>query len=226
MTGRALKPGPASDYVSRLRNLQSLLRIPLENTDLAVLRPILTGLKQNSVATAARSPAFITNVGSALRAYVAFLERPTEAIGSDIDTKLLEGALAAFETEAKTLIDARRGQERFRTDLFRYWQGRCVLTHIARPELLRASHIKPWSVSSDTERLDPFNGLLLAVHFDALFDRALISFGEAGEMLVSGSLSDREQTVFGVALPQRTVPLTPAHQGYMRHHRVRFALSA
>jgi predicted restriction endonuclease len=110
--------------------------------------------------------------------------------------------------------------------LDRYWDRRCVLTGIDRRELLRASHIKPWSVSSDAERRDPFNGLLLAVHVDALFDHALISFGEAGQMLVSSRLSEREQMVFGLMPSQQTVPLTPAHQGYLRHHRERFAAIA
>lgn len=39
--------------------------------------------------------------------------------------------------------------------------------------LLRASHAKPWKDSSDAEHLDVYNGLLLAVHLDALFDRGI-----------------------------------------------------
>ena len=217
VTGRALQPGTADDYVSRLGNLQTLLQIPLENANPAVLRSVLAGLKQNSVVTGARPPAFVTDVGSALRAYADFQENRTG---------IFQAALQEFETATKATIDARRGQERFRADLFRYWHGRCVLTDVVRPALLRASHIKPWSVSSNTERMDPFNGLLMVAHLDALFDRALISFGEAGEMLVSGGLSDREKTVFGLPPPRQVIPLTPAHQGYMRHHRERFSANA
>ena len=191
--------------------------MPLENGDPAVLRSVLAGLKRNFVVTESRPKAFVTDVGSALRAYADFQEN---SAGN------LQAALQEFETATKATIEARRGQERFRADLFRYWQGCCVLTDVDRPTLLRASHIKPWSVSSNTERMDPFNGLLLAVHLDALFDRALISFGEAGEMLVSGGMTDRERTVFGLSQSRQVVPLTPAHQGYMRHHRERFAASA
>ncbi|MFY8062388.1 MAG: HNH endonuclease [Usitatibacteraceae bacterium] len=46
------------------------------------------------------------------------------------------------------------------------------------PELLVASHIKPWRDSSDRERLDSCNGLLLATHIDKAFDRYLLSFKE------------------------------------------------
>ena len=45
-------------------------------------------------------------------------------------------------------------------------------------------------------------------------------------MLVSGGLTDPEKIVFGPPTPRQVIPLTPAHQGYMRHHRERFAASA
>jgi predicted restriction endonuclease len=56
--------------------------------------------------------------------------------------------------------------------------------------MLRASHIKPWSKSSNRERLNPANGILLAAHLDALFDCGLISFGNDGAMLVSAQIGD------------------------------------
>jgi hypothetical protein len=52
------------------------------------------------------------------------------------------------------------------------------VTGLAITELLRASHIKPWAArDTDAERLDVFNGLLLAPHCDALFARGFITFG-------------------------------------------------
>ena len=44
------------------------------------------------------------------------------------------------------------------------------------PSLLIASHIKPWHVCDDKERLDKFNGLMLSPNIDALFDNGLITF--------------------------------------------------
>ncbi len=72
-------------------------------------------------------------------------------------------------TEAERLVVQRVGQDLFRSALLDYWQGRCCVTGLSVPSLLKASHIKPWAkCASDNERLDVFNGLLLAPHLDAL----------------------------------------------------------
>ncbi|MGH7460388.1 MAG: HNH endonuclease, partial [Longimicrobiales bacterium] len=73
---------------------------------------------------------------------------------------------AISSTEIDAVVKQRVGQDLFREMLFEYWEGKCVVTGLAVPELLRASHAKPWAVSNDAERLDPYNGLLLAVHLD------------------------------------------------------------
>lgn len=81
-------------------------------------------------------------------------------------------------TQKLALIQARVGQGKFRRDLIEVWGGevKCALTGIDLPELLIASHIKPWRASTDAERLDGCNGLLLAAHVDKLFDRYLLTF--------------------------------------------------
>ena len=55
--------------------------------------------------------------------------------------------------------------------------------------MLRASHVKPWSKSDDREKIDGFNGLLLAPHVDHLFDKGYITFEPKGEMVVSPNLN-------------------------------------
>jgi hypothetical protein len=84
------------------------------------------------------------------------------------------------ETEREVLAKARVGQGRFRADLVAAWRKGevCALTGLAVPEMLIASHIKPWRDSTNAERLDPMNGLLLVAHADKLFDRHLMSFRE------------------------------------------------
>lgn len=84
------------------------------------------------------------------------------------------------ETEREVLAKARIGQGRFRANLVAAWgKGEtCALTGLDLPEMLIASHIKPWRESSNAERLDPMNGLLLVAHADRLFDRYLMSFQE------------------------------------------------
>ena len=77
-------------------------------------------------------------------------------------------------TEAERLVIQRVGQDVFREALLSYWGGRCAVTGVAEPRLLRASHIKPWAkCETDAERLDVYNGLLLAAHLDAAFDGGL-----------------------------------------------------
>lgn len=79
-----------------------------------------------------------------------------------------------------------------------YWEGKCALTGIEITEILRASHIKPWSESNHQERLDPHNGLLLVAHYDALFDRGFITFTNAGVIQISPRLSSRHQQQLGL----------------------------
>lgn len=84
-------------------------------------------------------------------------------------------------TEAERLVVQRTAQDIFRDRLIDYWQGRCPLTGISDPALLRASHIIPWSeCENDAERLDVHNGLLLSALWDAAFDRALVTLDDQG----------------------------------------------
>lgn len=48
-------------------------------------------------------------------------------------------------TEAERLVVQRIGQNLFRDGLLDLWDGRCAVTGLAVPALLRASHIKPWA---------------------------------------------------------------------------------
>lgn len=79
------------------------------------------------------------------------------------------------ETEREAIVQSRVGQGKFREDLIRYW-GKCAVTGCELIKILKASHIKPWRYSSNIERLDKFNGLLLIPNLDSTFDNGLISF--------------------------------------------------
>ncbi len=123
-------------------------------------------------------------------------------------------------TEAERLVVQRVGQDLFRNALMDYWQSRCCVTGLAVPALLRASHIKPWAkCQSDDERLDVFNGLLLAPHIDALFDDGWISFMDHGELLVSDALPITAREALGVSSDWRIRNLKPAHSLYLNFHR-------
>lgn len=123
-------------------------------------------------------------------------------------------------TEAERLVVQRVGQDLFRRALLDYWQGRCCVTGLAVPELLRASHIRPWAqCETDAQRLDVFNGLLLSPHLDALFDGGWVSFTESGDMLVSPALPAEAVTTLGLAEPMKLAGLRPEHNAYLEFHR-------
>lgn len=125
-------------------------------------------------------------------------------------------------TEAERLVLQRVGQNVFRAGLLDYWEGRCAITGLAVPELLRASHIKPWAdCGSDAERLDVFNGLLLAPHLDAAFDGGFITVADDGEVQVWDGLGASARNVLGLATPQAVRGLTPSHRAYLIWHRER-----
>lgn len=125
-------------------------------------------------------------------------------------------------TETERITVQRVGQNLFRAALLDYWQGRCCVTGLAIPSLLRASHIRPWAkCASDEERLDVFNGLLLAPHVDALFDSGWISFADDGRLLVSEALPSEVISQLGVSGSWRIRNLRPAHAKYLNFHRAK-----
>lgn len=125
-------------------------------------------------------------------------------------------------TEAEQLVIQRVGQNLYRDRLLEYWQGRCAVTGLAVPSLLRASHIKPWAdCASDAERLDVFNGLLLAPHLDAAFDCGLITLLDDGVVAVAAQLDDRARALVGLDRPLRVDCLVARHRAYLPWHRQR-----
>jgi hypothetical protein len=125
-------------------------------------------------------------------------------------------------TEAERLVVQRVGQGIFRHGLLEYWEGRCAVTGLAVPELLRASHIKPWAdCASDAERLDVFNGVLLAPHLDAAFDRGFISLADDGAVVVSSALESHDRQLLGLDASLRVRGLNDGHRAYLPWHRER-----
>lgn len=123
-------------------------------------------------------------------------------------------------TEAERWVVQRVGQNIFRGALLDYWRGACCVTALAIPELLRASHIKPWALcASDEERLDVFNGLLLAPHLDALFDGGWMTFDPNGQGIFSSQLTAMALEQMGVPQELVLAGLTKQHQTYLEFHR-------
>ena len=142
---------------------------------------------------------------------------------------LPDGLLHVFEaetanlprtTEAERLVVQRVGQDIFRRGLVEYWDGRCAITGLDVPDLLRASHIKPWAdCNTDAERLDVFNGLLLAPHLDAVFDSGFITVAEDGTVLISDALPSSARSTLRLDRLLNVHGLHHAHERYMSWHR-------
>lgn len=129
----------------------------------------------------------------------------------------------AQNTEVLRMVRQRLGQQAYRQAMLDYWGGACAVTGLALAPVLRASHAKPWALcDSDAERLDVFNGLLLAAHLDALFDQFLLSFDEQGRVMISPVLDTVSCSVLGLGPVLRMRWVAPEHQPYMSHHRQRF----
>ena len=123
------------------------------------------------------------------------------------------------ETEREIAVLQRIGQDFFREGLLTLWNGQCAVSGLAFPALLRASHAKPWSCSSDEERLDVYNGVLLAAHFDAAFDHGLIAFTSDGLLLVSDHLSSSDRALIGLDRTWPAIALRSQHLPYLEFHR-------
>ena len=127
-------------------------------------------------------------------------------------------------TEIERLVVQRIGQGIFRSSLIDYWQGQCPLTGITDTDLLRASHIVPWKdCTSDAERLDSHNGLLLSALWDAAFDRGLTTFDEKGLPQFSPILSE---TGRGELRWTNPIPLSAGHIERLAWHRQNIFRSA
>lgn len=126
-------------------------------------------------------------------------------------------------TEVMREVRQRVGQDVFRKTLIGYWGGRCAVTGLDLVDVLRASHIKPWAdCATDAERLDVFNGLLLAPHLDALFDKGLITFSDDGRMVHSTLLDEARMRCLGIAeLAIHRVPFIDKHLPYLAWHRAK-----
>ncbi|HEX6041235.1 HNH endonuclease signature motif containing protein [Longimicrobium sp.] len=150
------------------------------------------------------------------------MRTPSGATSLQADLRAILRVKGLTETERDALVSARIGQGAFRTAVLARWHGRCAVTGCGTLNAIRASHIKPWRLSTNAERLDPANGLPLVATLDALFDAGLIAFAGDGSMLVSGRLSAEEREKLQLhrrRLSQSPDALTAV---YLSEHRVRY----
>ena len=175
----------------------------------AALKPLVEAASGN-VHTAAVDPAN----GPSARAKRAV---PAAALMAAMDAAV--AALPVNERDA--VVKQRIGQSLFREALLKLWEGRCAVSELDMPELLRASHAKPWARCTDPrEQLDPFNGLLLAPQLDLLFDRGYVTFDEQGKAVWSRAISLEVREALGVADADLALRwIHERHMPYLTYHR-------
>lgn len=121
-------------------------------------------------------------------------------------------------TERNILSRARVGQGFFKLAVSRH-EPKCRLTGLDESRHLVASHMKPWSESSNAERLDGYNGLLLSPHVDHLFDRGYITFAKTGKIIPSNELSTAVPKLWHLDLNQSGTPFKKNQIKYLEYHQ-------
>ena len=162
------------------------------------------------------SPSYLANnfCSAAVKAYGEFMAAETfedeivaKVSGETSGKSVAQKAETLIETTAKTDLEAhlnltvkegktklaavkvRVNQDIFRKMVLANYGGKCCVTGLAVPDVLRASHISPWA-EDEANRLNPENGLCLSATYDAAFDRHLISFDEHYRLIVSKAIKD------------------------------------
>jgi hypothetical protein len=120
--------------------------------------------------------------------------------------------------EIQNLVKSRRGQGIFKSNVYLY-EHSCRVTGIATKQHLIASHIKPWRESNDKQKIDGYNGLLLAPHVDHLFDKGFISFADDGELLISAKLNKNVLKTWGIPNTMNVGAFQSKQRQYLKYHR-------
>lgn len=136
----------------------------------------------------------------------------------DVHERALELRASNGPLEVVQLIKARRGQGIYRSNLEQI-EKCCRITGLRSVRHLRASHIKPWRVSDDAEKIDGHNGLLLSPHCDHLFDRGWVMFTDDGHLVPSPRLETEVLTAWRIEPPAKSEPFLPKQVEYLEYHR-------
>lgn len=189
-----------------------------EPLDVSYIRPYVPCLLEGNALAEVRCALATQSIGTAAAATLEELAR--HAAEADMDA--LPDMARVSTTVRKALIDARVGQGAYRANVLKLWGSQCALTGCLLPAVLTASHAKPWHLCTNKERLDPYNGLLLASHVDKLFDAGLIGFADDGRLLRKPEVSDAVMTSLGLDPQGRLRRLHAKHQPYIAAHRTLF----
>jgi hypothetical protein len=152
------------------------------------------------------------------------LELDTSDAEGDEQENSIIGRTDIGATTKRQLTNSRRGQGIFKANV-RLNETKCRVTGVTNLKHLIASHIKPWVESTDEEKLNGCNGLLLAPHIDHLFDKGLIGFSDNGDMLISKKLNDLILDAWGIKKGLNVGRFNEGQTFFLKFHREKHGLS-
>lgn len=123
-------------------------------------------------------------------------------------------------TERQGLVISRVGQGAYRKSILHRWDYKCAVTGFDNIKILVASHIVPWRDSTNSQRLDIHNGILLSPTYDALFDKNLISFENNGKIILSENIKREEFLKIGVTGKEQIKNISVDNIRYLEKHRL------
>jgi hypothetical protein len=199
------------DHIQALRPFLPAKYSPLQATGNGSQQVYLTEIPE------ALAHAVISLIG---QPYFEALAMLTEFPSSPDEEETTDGEETTDErsTVAVQVSKARRGQGIFRSSVLLV-EGRCRVTGVTDPRHLRASHIKPWRDSNNSERLSRWNGLLLSPHVDHLFDQGYISFSIGEQLLIVPEVRANVLDRWGIDAATRVGKFSREQQSFLDYHR-------
>lgn len=122
------------------------------------------------------------------------------------------------ETESKAKTKVRLGKQKFRNELMDQWNGTCAICEIKLSALLKASHSKPWKDSTEAERLNRYNGLLLCRNHAALYDEGFIAFDGQGKIHISSQIPEEDYEKYAIHAKVKIVRMEE-NKYYFKWHK-------
>jgi putative restriction endonuclease len=113
----------------------------------------------------------------------ALRRNPYKNLGVDDDFGSLARAIITDPNESEAIyakVPVRGiAQVIFRKALLEAYEGQCAICGLSYECALDAAHIVPWSNASQSQRLDPRNGLLLCATHHRLFDEHVLTISQS-----------------------------------------------
>lgn len=175
----------SKDFLAWKLTEKPLMEMSLSELDVTIQKAFLSSL---FVEKNTRGNNMYSN---SLKQYRSFLAVHDAFLLDTSYAQFIEDNVKITETEREAIVTARVGQGIFRESLIKKYDGRCIVTGVDDKRILIASHIRPWAVSTNEQRLSAENGLLLSPLYDKLFDAGLITFSEDGEIVCYKTLKNR-----------------------------------